>query len=281
MNMRTKYSPAERSRRALSQALGIAALSILAATSPVGASGGNIDNDSPYNLPNATDGGGNGNGGGSGGESGGGLKSLTPAPVDPRGRFAGMKWIVPQVGIGSTFSVVESLATGAYVSIPASKIAVGTVAPNPNAPVVRLEMTAGDDATAVDSKPTNGDLSVELQGEFTVTGAAQVLLHPTQSFVSTTGMIVIGEKSATVPENFARIDHVLPLGAIASGLDVAALAKTFAGVPTLVGLDVAVVVGHKTLLVGGGAGFHVSATAEFEVSARPQIRIDTAPNDND
>jgi len=270
-----------RSHRAFPSLLGVVALSILSATPPVGAAGGDIDNDSPYNMPTVGD---SSDGSGS---SGGGIKSLTNQRPHPDGRHAGgaIAPLVPNVQVGGTFSLVEKLEPGAYVSIPGTKVAVPSGTTSPGAvSSIQLTVPTGEQVVARDSAPLFGDSTVEIQGSFVVQGVTELPVFPNKQFMMASGFVLLGtasESATGAPTNanglLSQIEHVLPIAASGKSIDVAAIAAALAKEPALTGMDAQVIVGHKSWAPGMGFGFHVDATVDFEVSKRPIYRIDTTP----
>lgn len=269
-----------RSHRAFPSVLGFVALSILSATPPVGAAGGDIDNDSPYNMPTVGD---SSDGGGS---SGGGIKSLSSPRPHPDGRHAGgaITALLPNVQVGGTFSLIEKLS-GSYVSIPATKVAAPS-GPTPSGAApsiqagIQLTVPAGEHVMARDSDPFGGDTTVEVQGAFVIQGVTELAVFPNKQFMMASGFVLLGSAAVPPANNhglLSQIDHVLPLAATGKSIDVAQIAAALAKVPALSGMDAQVIVGHKSWAPGEGFGFHVSATVDFEVSQRPIFRIDTTP----
>lgn len=268
-----------RSHRAFPSLLGLVALSILSTTPPVGAAGGDIDNDSPYNMPTVGD--------SSDGSSGGGIKSLTSQRPHPDGRHAdgAITALLPNVQVGGTFSLVEKLMPGSYVSIPGSKVAVPNETTSPTTvPSVQLTVPTGEHVVARDSAPFSGDSTVEIQGSFVVQGVSELAVFPNKQFMMASGFVLLGsasESATGAPANahglLSQIDHVIPIAAAGKSIDVVAIAAELAKEPALAGMDAQVIVGHKSWAPGKGFGFQIDATVDFEVSKRPIYRIDTTP----
>lgn len=264
-----------RSPVTLPSVFGIVALSILSATPPVGASGGNIDNDSPYNMPTCGDS--SGNGGGSGGATGGGAKVYGPAPGDRAQGYGNLAKLVPVVEVGGSFTVIETLASTAYAIVPGVKIAAPGEG-NPSGPMVTVQVPAGEQVSARDSAPLQGDDTVEIQGSFSVRGAQQLVVSPNKQLMPATGFLLLGDSSGYSPTGImAQIDQIVPLGPSGSSVDIGAIAVGLAKMPQLLGRDAQVIVGHKKWSPGVGVAFHVDATVDFEIAVRPTFEIDTDP----
>lgn len=276
MNERIFDRSPSRSPVTLPSVFGIVALSILSATPPVGASGGNIDNDSPYNMPTFGDS--SGSGGGSG-ASGGGAKVYGSAPGDRARGFPGgnLAKLLPVVEVGASFTLIETLASTAYAVVPGAKIAAPGEG-NPSGPTITLQVQPGEQVFARDSSPFQGDDTVEVQGSFSVRGAQQLFVSPNKELMPATGFLLLGDSSGYSPTGImAQIDQIVPLGPSGSSVDIGAIAGGLAKMPQLLGRDAQVIVGHKKWTPGVGVVFHVDATVDFEVAVRPTFEIDTDP----
>lgn len=272
MNERMLQRSLLRSPVALPSLLGIVALSILTATPPVGASGGDIDNDSPYNMPAFGD--------SSGGGGGGTMKVSLDPQIDPNGRYANGKisMIVPNVEVGGVFEVVEKLEPRPFAVVPGAKIVPPGSGPSPSVPSVMLKVGPGATVRARDSAPFAGDDTVEIQGSFVLQGVQELVLSPYKQFMQLTGFLMIGDASGYSPTGLMpAVEQIIPLGVSDSAMDVAAIAQTLAKSPQFHGRDAQIIVGHKKWAPGFGVTFEIDAVVDFKVAARPTYQVTTEP----